>query len=718
MTTAAPGGEPRDVIIRIDGTEVSAGELPYWRRPRKLRRQLVGTLIIVAFVSVALIGGLNFVAARRLLDDGTQEQLASIAQARARSIEAGIDRIASQASAAAADLAVVDALEELSASFDPSGTGRLDETQVGELDDFYQTSVVEPVAEAGLGPVTVDELRPSSETGRYLQYHYTLPSDDVETRRDVADAGDGSVYSEAHARHHEALTSLADSLGVGDLMLVADGEVVYSADKRIDFATDLVTGPYDDTALARTLRRQLPQVRVGEGVIADLELYLPAGGHPVFFVTASVRRGTEVIGALVLEVPVEALNEITTAGQNWEEVGLRDGESYVVGSDLLLRSESRPWIEDPEGYLDRVDDQELASLIRTFDSPVGLQPVDTEPVNEALSGGVFEGTAGNYLGQGTYSYATLIDAPGVDLVVVADVPLTDARQPLYDYAKRLALVLLIFLPVGGLVGFFMADRLTRPIGPVVQAARAVAAGERDPDLPDLGRDEFGDLARRLGNLAGELKEQEVALADEYEERRQLLLSILPPHIVEEDGQLVGSEDVADTATVLAVRVDVLGDLAEADDEVGELLHRALEQAESLAAEHGLERIRAGADSYLFLAGVGNGDGADEGLDFAVGLTRAVASLGDGDEFGLAVHMGLSTGPVATGVLERGSLTFAAWGEPVRRALAIGALALSDEILVDASTVAAATAGREDLHPADDVVDLDGQPMQLSSLRLG
>ncbi|MDH3681118.1 MAG: hypothetical protein OEV40_14360 [Acidimicrobiia bacterium] len=37
------------------------------------------------------------------------------------------------------------------------------------------------------------------------------------------------------------------------------------------------------------------------------------------------------------------------------------------------------------------------------------------------------------------------------------------------------------------------------------------------------------------------------------------------------------------------------------------------------------------------------------------------------------------------MLDRGSLTFGAWGEPVRRALAIAALSRADEILVDLTT---------------------------------
>jgi len=81
-----------------------------------------------------------------------------------------------------------------------------------------------------------------------------------------------------------------------------------------------------------------------------------------------------------------------------------------------------------------------------------------------------------------------------------------------------------------------------------------------------------------------------------------------------------------------------------------------------------------------------------------------------------VHIGISTGQVATGILARGSLTFAAWGEPVRRALAISALSSADDVLVDVSTSEAAS-GEWSYEPADDVVDLDDQPISVRRLVL-
>ena len=716
--TAPSVAEPGTATtIMIDGREVEIETLSWWRRPRHLRRQLVGTLLFIAFLSVALVGTLNYIAGRRLLDDGTREQLVGVGEARARSIELGIDRVLGQVSVAAADLAVADALEELAAEFEALDEGGLADDELAELTALYEESVVRPIEDAGLGTVTVDEVMPRSDAGRYLQYQY-LAQTDRDGRSAVTDPGDGSGYSEVHARVHPELVALAESLAVEELVLVSarTADVIYSVQKRIDFGTNLATGPYRDSELADAVLRRLAGVRVGEAVMADQGIYIPGGGRPVVFVAASVRRGTEVIGALVVEIPVEAINAITTADGQWEEVGLGGGESYLVTADRLLRSESRLWIEDPDRYLDKVDDEELVGLIETFGSPVGLQPVETDPVDAALEGRIFEGTARNYLGSRTFAYATPIDAPGVDWVVVADVPLADAREPLFDFATRLGLVLLIILPAAGLIGVLLAGRMTRSIPPVVEAAHQITAGERDPDLPDLGRDEFGDLARRLGEMARRLGQRETELAEEYESTRQMLLTVLPPRILEDGGVGVGTGELAAVATAVAVGIDSPKDESDTDDEVVAMLAELMETAEAEAERRGIERVRSAADWSLFLVGLHeDDDGAAGAIDFAIALREAAASIAATEDTTVGLHIGLSTGPVATGVLDRGRLTFGAWGEPVRRALAIAALSSSDEILVDESTAASADTDQWTLRRAEGIVGLDGEPMDVFGL---
>jgi class 3 adenylate cyclase len=692
--------------------------LPRWRRPRRLRRQLARTLVGTALLSVLLVGGVNFVAARALLDRGTQEQLVGTGETRALSIERGVGRALDIVGAVAADLAVVRALEELGDAFGDAGV--LDDEQLAELDEFYETEVVEPLRDLGLADVTTEEAEPDSGAGKYLQYHYTYaPGVPREERSAVDDAGDGSEYSAVHATWHPYLRSLLEIMPFGDLLLIdyESGDIVYSVEKRIDFGTDISSGPYRNSELASTVIDGLATVRVGESVLSDFQIFIPGGGRPVAFVASAVRSDTELIGAVAMQITIEQLNEITTAGGQWEAVGLGSGESYVVGSDGLLRSESRLWIEDPDRYLEKVDDEELAELISALGSPVLLQPVETKPLEVVLDGEDFQGTATNYLGTDTYAFATTIDVPGVDWIVVAEVPLDDARSPLFDYLWRMLIVIAILLPIAALVGAWLARRSARPVAPVVAAATAVAEGDRDPELPELGRDEFGDLGRRLHQMANDLGRQEQVLEAEYERTRQLLLSVLPPRLVAEDGMVRDTGEAAEFATAISVVIDVDAG-QETEDVLDEVLSREASLLDELAEGFGIDRVRAAADRSLFVAGIGRPEaGADEALQFVIDAHERIAALNEDEAVTVRLQVGISSGPIGVGVLERGSVSFGAWGEPVRRALAITALAEPDETLVDATTFVEATEGRFELDSADELVGLDGEPMGLHRLVL-
>jgi class 3 adenylate cyclase len=693
-------------------TIARAERLPWWRRPRRLRRQLAGMLAGTAFVSLLIVGILNSFAADTLLRDGARDQLISVAEGRAHSIESGIENLLARTSATATDQSVAAAVTEFEASFAQLDSTALEPGQIAELEGFYESEVLQPLATIGVDGLVPADVSPPSEAGRYLQYHYTLPITEGVDRIEVDDAGDGSAYSAVHARFHPFLSSLTESSAIDDVLLVSlSGDVVYSAQKRIDLGTNLGVGLSSDSALSEAVLDRVPSVRTGESVMVDLSLYVPGGGRAALFSAVAVKDDTEVVGTLVLGISVDALTAITTAGGDWDGVGLGGGESYVVGRDLLLRSESRYWLDDPQRYLDETDDPETASLIERLGSPVMVETVDTAPVQAAVDGETFEGSARNYLGDKTFAYARQISAGGTNWVVVAEKPSGELRSPLFRYALRLGLIMALVLPAAALLGYIIADRLTRAIPPVVELASDIAGGARDLEPPDLGANEFGDLARRLSQLAAELGQQEAALAAEYENRRQLLLSVLPPRLVEAEGQIHGTGETTDIGTVVAVSVEVAGDPSD-DGEAADFLRRFGRAVESRAEQYDVERVRSAHDRFLLLAGVDRADdGARKAVDFAVGLLGLPDSVVGSEDLSAALHIGLSTGPVATGVLERGSITFTAWGEPVRRALAIGALSSANEVLLDDST-AAALDDTSMLEPATDVIALDGQRMNL------
>ncbi len=700
-------GDPPDSSRRL-------AALPWWRRPRRLSRQLAGALVLTALLALATFGGLNYVAARDLLVVGTQNQLAAIGATRASTIEAGAERLAAAVSAASADLGVARGLELLVPAFAELEGTPLTAEQEAELAAQYEERIVEPLTGTSLGPVEVDDLLPMTAAGRYLQYHYTARPPGTPA---PVDPGDGSRYSQLNAQVNADVELFSESLGGGDVLLIDDeGTIVYSLFKRNDLGTNLVSGPYAGGALAEAVTERLPLTRVGTAVLTDFSV--SASGRAALYAVTAVSNGKQVVGALAVEVPVERLNAIVSNDGKWDEVGLGDGDGYLVAPDLVLQSEPRSWTEDPQGYLERLrsgdeDDQAEAELIEVLGSPVGVQLIETEPVRAAAAGEEFVGSARDIAGDPVFAAASSFTAGGQQWVVVTEAPRSAVLAPLGRYIMQILLVLAILLPVVAVLAVWLSRLLTRPIRPTVEAAQAVVEGDRDPCLNTGRPDEFGDLGRRLVSMADSLAEHEAELAREYERTRQLLLAVLPPALVDEDGQITGTGDAAERATVVAVALLPSGGQQD-QEQLSESLRSAAALAEEIAARTSLNRVRIAADRYLFVAGMDRDDaGADDALEFAVEFRRSIVSEID---LSFDLHVGLSSGSVATGVLDTGSLTFGAWGDPVRRALALASLSAVDTVLIDATTAESCSRGRWQLEPAHDVVGLDGEPMELFTLQ--
>ncbi len=688
---------------------------PFWRRPRRLRRQITATLMTVALVAIVLFGALNYYAADRLLLDGTTTQLESEAAMRAQSTELGAARLVERVQATSSEPGVVAALDDFATAFDGLSGQTLTPDESAALEAAYEERVVAPINELDVTTITLADVLPRTDAGRWIQYRYTLPADARSDGAPTEPTPAAAAYDAAISTHDATLTALADTFG-GDLLLIdADSNIVYSAEKRIDIGTNLVDGPHAGSDLAELVTEELGRVRAGDALLTDFSVYVPGGARPVLFAAAVIRDGNEIVGTLAVEVPVTRIDAITSGGAASGAAGLDEVDSYIVSDTLVLQSTPQSWVADPQAYLDGIADPEVERLVEILGSPVGIEVIDTEPVRDALDGTPFAGRSTNAAGASTYSSSTSIDVPGASWAVVTEIPLSVARDPLYRFLLRMAVVTVVLLPLAALAGFLLARRLTRPIPVVVEAASAVADGERRLDLPDLGRNEFGDLGRRLTRMAATLERQEQALEDEYERKRQLLLTVLPPHLVDDDGAVSGTGERVDEATVIAVTIDTDSSELDAQLDLADALATATASAERLATDRGIERIRVAADRSLFVTGTGNDDtGADAALGFATALITELWAFADEAGITLAPRVGISTGQVATGILARGNLTFAAWGEPVRRALAINALSKPDEILVDQSTLDAAT-DRWNSAPADDVVDLDQQPIAVRSL---
>ncbi len=662
-------------------------------RGSSLRARLSRALVGLGLVSVLLLAGVNFLVVRTLIDTNVNDQLVTLRDLRRQSIENTIEGVLARVSVMASDPGVAKATEDLASAYSTIDD-ELDPAQQADLVASYD-AVVAPYDEADVERPSVEALVPDSPAGRYLQYHYVAANPfPIDERDQLTDAGDGSSYSRAHADYHPFLRSLRDSIGATDLLIVGatTNDVIYSTSKLVDLGADTSTGPFRDTGLGTSLIR-LQQAAITDAVIVDSRFYLPDSSAPIVHIAATIRADTRVIGAIVVEIPIGALTDIVTADQQWDLLGLGDtGEAYVVGPDLRLRTVPRSWFDDPNRYIrrftDQGGDQRTAELIEFTGSPVLLQPVENEAVRKAFDGEDFVGVVDNYLGRRTLAAAAPLDLPGLDWVVVTEQQTRETNDEIGRFLVTIALVLTLLLPILAIVGLYLARILARPVGPLVDAAGRIAAGDLDSEVPDLGRNELGDLGRQLRTVASQLRDHEQEIEHEEQRIASMLESVLPPTLVT---RIRGGEpeiiDQIDTGTVVSLTIRGLPVPVGAEqDAVLDLTTRLANELRSLAVEHEVDRIRVGSDRQLFVSGLGEpGPRADAALAFATAAIQLVASLGAELGVELSGHVGMTAGQVATGVLGSQQASFGIWGECVGVATELSANAAA-EILVDHSVI--------------------------------
>jgi HAMP domain-containing protein len=514
------------------------------------------------------------------------------------------------------------------------------------------------------------------------------------------------------------LRGLAEANLFADLVLVdgASSSVVYSVDERLEIGTDLAAGDYADTKLAEAVLGTVGSAVPADATVVDFEAYSPAGGSPAMFVVSPVRTEGRVAGAVVAEITIDVLNNITTADRDWEGTGLGEtGEIYLVGPDGLMRSDSRRWLTDPASYrraiIDAGHPAVIADAVEAFGTTALVQPVDGQQVEVALAGDSFVGGAVNYLGQDTVTVAAPLDAGNLGWVMVAEMTTAEAEASIDDYRRRALLLGAVLVPLVALFGLLLSGRLLRPVSPITAAARAVGSGDLETTLPEEGRDEFGELGKRFNAMVAARQQQEDRLAQVDSEVTELLASVLPEHMVEQVRR--GDTDIAEAlrdATLIALLVDVPGDESPVDEELlREVRVELSTDLVALAERLDVQPLHTSASQLLFAAGL-RIDGIESAgaVEFATAALTAAERRAEQHGVALSIHAGLAAGDVVTGVVGTDRLAFDVWGEPLRIAQALAAGAEPGEVIVDAS-VAAAVDGQWVVEEVPGLED-DGRPL--------
>ncbi len=658
-----------------------------------IRSRLMLMLILVSAISAMLLIYVGYVNGKNAINQSIFNQLTSIKASKKYQIESYFREVGNITEVLGSNEMVVQALNDFKKGFRKIGNTQLNAECSKQLSVHYD-DFVDKVSQNMDIKNNPELYYPNTVEACYLQYEYIVENPNPAGEKHLLqDAKDGSDYSVAHQRYHQYLTDVIIKFGFYDIFLIdlELGDIVYTAYKETDYATNLYTGPYKESNLAELARRLRSNRDIKKASFIDFDNYRPSYGAPAAFVGIPITDGAETVGALVLQMPVNEINKIMTGNNNWKTDGLGDsGETYLVGEDFMMRSISRFYLQDTVGYTQALMDigiekEEVDKMYR-IGTTILNQRVKTEGVREALTGKSETKVIEDYRYVPVLSSYAPLQIPDLNWVILSEIDEAEANIPIDSFKKKVFIALCIMILLVTFLAMYLAGRFVQPIEKLSEGVRRLSAGDYSQEIDIQSKDEFGELASSFNEMTHNIEKQQNVIASQSLENEKLLLNFIPKQIA--DRLQRGEKNIADTyPNASLVVIDIAG-FSELTSKIGaeesvNLLNHLVETFDTAAEKHQVEKIRTVGDTYFAACGMfyPRLDHAKKIFEFALELRQLTAQFNINYNIQLSLHIGLHSGEVIAGIVGNEKFNYDLWGQTVNQVFSLKDLKEDNQILV-------------------------------------
>ena len=241
-----------------------------------------------------------------------------------------------------------------------------------------------------------------------------------------------------------------DKYGLYDLYIICKphGHVMYSVAGGSDLGENLKVGNLRDSGLAQAHKEVVSKQHT---VFVDMRSYAATNDKPAMFMGTPISdHEGNMKGVVVVRMSEKSIDAIM---QNRTGLG-ETGETYLVGADKLMRSDS---VLDPTKH----------SIEASFKNP-SAGSVNTEAVNGALAGKTDTAMIEGYNGEEMLASYTQIDFFGVKWALVAEMDEHEIFAAVDSLRNNAIVMGLVFLAIIIAVALGLGTMISRPIVKAVE----------------------------------------------------------------------------------------------------------------------------------------------------------------------------------------------------------------------------------------------------------
>lgn len=274
------------------------------------------------------------------------------------------------------------------------------------------------------------------------------------------------------------------------------------------------------------------------------------------------KRGDEPIGVIISKMRTASIDNIFLNRSGLGETG----EVYIVNDDFLMLSESR-----------------------FFEDAVFQQKVDTIAVQKCFNEG--EDHLGFYPDYREIPiYGSSFCAPEFGIVLLAEIDEKELVEPINILQSRILVTSLIITMLMGLIAYFAAETLSRPLKALKNAANKIANGKFDVRTNITTGDEIGELSHAFDSMAQKLEESLIEIKEKEEIIKELEGGNLLKFSQHEENDCVAVIDMSDSTRISSKL---------SDDEVSKMYEIFLNFMAKIVLKHNGEVVKNIGDALMF-----------------------------------------------------------------------------------------------------------------------
>jgi methyl-accepting chemotaxis protein len=296
-----------------------------------------------------------------------------------------------------------------------------------------------------------------------------------------------NLVGSAHS-NHQYFKKFISAFDYYDLFLIdGNGEIFYTVTREADYQTNLISGEYNNSGLGTLFKQITANKRFA---MSDFSRYAPSNNEPAAFIAMPVTANDGVTFVVALQLSIDKINQFM---QQREGMG-DSGESYLIGDDLLMRSDS---YLDPKGH----------SVLASFAGNVQNNGVDTEAARLAVSGKTGNLIVNDYNGNPVLSAYTPINIHGARWALLSEIDVAEALAPVDTlYWNIIGLFVLCTLIII-VVSIVISRSIIRPLGGEPHEMRNISEAIAEGDLTvtfETGRGD-GHVYAAMNSMAQHLR---------------------------------------------------------------------------------------------------------------------------------------------------------------------------------------------------------------------